>query len=68
MCTSYIHPFSDGNGRTAGLLAQWILYQKEFDSKHIYYLDNYYANDRKKYYNKIEQARSLSFLSRDDKI
>lgn len=54
-----IHPFSDGNGRTARLVAQWILYQREFDSKHIYYLDNYYAEDRRKYYSKIEQTREL---------
>ncbi len=56
-----IHPFSDGNGRTARLLAQWILYQREFDSKHIYYLDNYFASDRRKYYSKIEQTRELDY-------
>lgn len=54
-----IHPFSDGNGRTARALAQWILYQQNFDPQHLYYLDNYFAADRDRYYQKITQARDL---------
>jgi len=56
-----IHPFSDGNGRVARAVAQWILYQKNFDPNHILSLDDYYAQDRKQYYSKIQQARDLDY-------
>lgn len=54
-----IHPFIDGNGRIARVLGTWILYQKEFDTRHIFSLDDFFAGDRKRYYLKIEQAREL---------
>lgn len=54
-----IHPFSDGNGRIARLLGTWILYRTGFDTHHIFSLDDYFAGDRKRYYQKIEQAREL---------
>lgn len=54
-----IHPFSDGNGRLARILGTMILYQKGFDTRHIYSIDDYFAGDRKKYYEKIQQAREL---------
>ena len=56
-----IHPFSDGNGRLARVLSQWILYNYNFDPYHIFSLDEYYAYDRKKYYLKIQQARELDY-------
>lgn len=56
-----IHPFSDGNGRLARCGAQWILYQRKFDPKHILSLDDFYARDRKRYYEKIQQARDLDY-------
>jgi len=54
-----IHPFSDGNGRLARALGTLILYQREFDTKYIFSLDDYFAGDRKKYYLKLQQAREL---------
>ena len=54
-----IHPFADGNGRVARAAANWILYRSGFDPKHIYYLDEYFAKDRQRYYQKIQQARDL---------
>ncbi len=54
-----IHPFTDGNGRMARLLSAWILYQRDFDTQHIFCLDDYFALDRNKYYKKIQQAREL---------
>jgi Fic family protein len=56
-----IHPFSDGNGRVARASAQWVLYQKNFDPHHILSLDDFYAQDREKYYSKIRQARELDY-------
>lgn len=54
-----IHPFSDGNGRLARLLGTLILYQKGFDTKNIYSLDDFFAENKNKYYQKIQQAREL---------
>ena len=59
-CVS-IHPFSDGNGRLARAVSQWILYKRGFDPKHILSLDDFYAEDRKLYYKKIQQARDLDY-------
>lgn len=54
-----IHPFTDGNGRIARALGTWILYQRDFDTRHIFSLDDFFAGDRRRYYQKIEQAREL---------
>jgi Fic family protein len=54
-----IHPFTDGNGRLARILGTWILYKRGFDTNHIFNLDDFFAGDRKRYYQKIEQAREL---------
>lgn len=54
-----IHPFSDGNGRLARLLGTWILYKRGYDTRHIFSLDDHFANNRKFYYDKIEQTREL---------
>ncbi|MFC1645748.1 Fic family protein [Candidatus Omnitrophota bacterium] len=59
-CVS-IHPFSDGNGRLSRAVSQWILYQKKFDPHHILALDDFYAGQRKRYYQKIQQARELDY-------
>jgi len=56
-----IHPFSDGNGRVARAGAQWVLYQRNFDHNHIVALDDFYARDRQRYYDKIQQTRALDY-------
>jgi Fic family protein len=45
-----IHPFVDGNGRSARLLAILILYLSGFDHRRIFALDDYYDRDRPGYY------------------
>ena len=45
-----IHPFIDGNGRTARVIAALILYQRGFDTKQFFCLDDYYDSDRSEYY------------------
>lgn len=45
-----IHPFADGNGRTGRALALWELYRRGFDTHHIFSVDEYYWEDRPKYY------------------
>lgn len=45
-----IHPFADGNGRTGRLLALWELYRRGFDTQHIFSIDEFYWEDRPRYY------------------
>ena len=52
-----IHPFVDGNGRTARALATLVLYRRGFDIKKMFALDDYYNIDRQAYYRAIRQAR-----------
>lgn len=54
-----IHPFADGNGRIARTLGIWLLYTRGFDTQHLFALDEFYAADRQRYYDKIQQAREL---------
>lgn len=49
-----IHPFVDGNGRTARVLATLILYLRGFDSKQFFCLDDYYDSDRLSYYRALQ--------------
>lgn len=52
-----IHPFADGNGRTGRSLALWDLYRRGFDSQHIFAVDEYYWEDRPRYYAELDRAR-----------
>lgn len=45
-----IHPFVDGNGRTARVMATLVLYKRGFDIKRFFALDDYYDHDRPAYY------------------
>jgi Fic family protein len=45
-----IHPFADGNGHTGRALALWELYRRGFDTHHIFSVDEYYWEDRPRYY------------------
>ena len=52
-----IHPFADGNGRTGRALALWELYRRGFDSHHIFSVDEFYWEDRPRYYQSLEMVR-----------
>jgi Fic family protein len=45
-----IHPFMDGNGRTARVIASLVLFKRAFDIKRYFALDDYYDQDRRAYY------------------
>jgi Fic family protein len=45
-----VHPFYDGNGRTARALATWILYRGGYDLGRFYALEEFYAQDLQGYY------------------
>jgi len=52
-----IHPFIDGNGRTARLLATLILYLRGFDHRRLFALDDFYDRDRPAYYAALKTAQ-----------
>ncbi len=52
-----IHPFLDGNGRTARVLCTLILYQNGYDFKKLFSLSEYYDKERRKYYDAIQSVR-----------
>ncbi len=51
-----IHPFVDGNGRTARVLATQVLYLRGFDTKQFFCTDDYYDSDRPAYYSALESV------------
>ncbi len=53
----HIHPFLDGNGRTARLLSTLILYKTGYDFKRIFTISEYYDKDRPAYYKAIQSVR-----------
>ena len=53
-----IHPFSDGNGRTARALATLILYERGYDFRKLFALEDYYNKDRSKYYEAINIGKT----------
>ncbi|RKZ19313.1 hypothetical protein DRQ18_07740, partial [bacterium] len=71
-----IHPFVDGNGRTARALATLVLYIREFDIKRFFVLDDYYDSDRRAYYaalksvdqNTLDLTRWLEYFTEGVKV
>jgi Fic family protein len=52
-----IHPFLDGNGRTARMLCTLILYQNGYDFQRLFSLSQFYDAQRQDYYDAIQQVR-----------
>lgn len=53
----FIHPFGDGNGRTGRLLALWELYRRKFDTHHIFSVDEFFLENRPRYYAALDLVR-----------
>lgn len=53
---AYIHPFLDGNGRTARMMTTLLLYQRGYDFKFLFELSEYYNRARDEYYAKLRSA------------
>ena len=53
-----IHPFNDGNGRTARALATLILYQRGYDFRRLFVLEDYYNTDRQAYYKAVNVGKN----------
>lgn len=56
-----IHPYYDGNGRTARLLANLILHKAGYGLKGIYSLDEYYARNLTEYYSNLTIGPSHNY-------
>lgn len=53
----HIHPFVDGNGRTARLLSTLCLYKAGYDFKRLFTISEYYDRDRPAYYKALQSVR-----------
>ncbi|MCP4682365.1 MAG: Fic family protein [Desulfobacterales bacterium] len=56
-----IHPYYDGNGRTARLLTTLILHSGGYDLKGLYSLEEYYAKNLKEYYDALNAGDSHNY-------
>ncbi len=56
-----IHPYYDGNGRTARLLTTFILHLGGYDLKGLYSLEEYYARNLGGYYEAISIGESHNY-------
>ena len=56
-----IHPYYDGNGRTARLLTTFILHLGGYDLKGLYSLEEYYARNLGAYYDAISIGDSHNY-------
>lgn len=53
-----IHPFNDGNGRTARALATLVLWAQGYDFRRLFALEDYYNTNRQDYYKAINVGKS----------
>lgn len=56
-----IHPYYDGNGRTARLLTTFILHKTGYGMKGIYALEEYYAKNLQGYYDALTIGNSHNY-------
>lgn len=54
----HIHPFGDGNGRVGRVLAAWELARRQFDTHHVFAVDEILLEDRQGYYAALERVRA----------
>ncbi len=56
-----VHPYFDGNGRTARLLTKLILHRGDYGLKGIYSLEEYYARNLASYYEALDISSSHNY-------
>jgi Fic family protein len=61
-----IHPFMDGNGRTARALSTYILRNTGYDLKQFISLDEYYSDDRPRYYSELQKCQGKNYYDNPD--
>jgi Fic family protein len=55
-----IHPFGDGNGRTARAIESFLLYQAHINARGFYSLANFYYRNRTEYIETLDEVRFRS--------
>jgi Fic family protein len=58
-----IHPFVEGNGRTARAMATLVLFTEGYDIRKLFSLEEHFDRDIRAYYHAIEQAVSTKNLN-----
>lgn len=58
-----IHPFMDGNGRSARALATYLLYKESYDLKQFFSLEEFYSEDRAKYYQALSKCQGNNYYN-----
>jgi len=53
----HIHPFMDGNDRTARLLATLVMYRGNYDFKRVFTMSEFYDRDSSAYYVALQRVR-----------
>ncbi len=56
----YIHPFIEGNGRTARAFATLVLYTHDYDFKRFFSLEKYFDSDVESYYSALLSVQQSS--------
>jgi len=65
---AYIHPFVDGNGRTARALATLVLFQRGYDIKKFFSIEEYFDRNASRYYKTLQTVsnQKVESLSQRD--
>lgn len=58
-----IHPYEDGNGRTAKIFIHGILYQNGIDTDNVLLVEEYYLKNRVRYYDELAKAIATEDLT-----
>jgi Fic family protein len=59
----YIHPFIEGNGRTARAMATLVLYTSGYDFKRFFSLEKYFDDDVTQYYSALQSVQQQNDLT-----
>ncbi len=54
-----IHPFLDGNGRSARVISEYLLRQNGYDTRKLIALDNYYEENLSEYYHFLDFGKDF---------
>ena len=64
---AFIHPFVDGNGRTARAFATLVLFSEGYDIKKFFSLEEYFDRDAKRYYKTLQTVSNQKVSSLSDR-
>lgn len=64
---AYIHPFVDGNGRTARALATMVLFARGYDVKKFFSIEEYFDRNAPRYYKTLQAVSNQKVESLSDR-